>query len=41
MRTIEWDNGIVTTFDQTKLPHEEIILKIKTLSEMAEAIKNM
>jgi len=41
MRTIEWDKGIVTTFDQTKLPHEELILKIKTLSEMAEAIKNM
>ncbi|MCW3996968.1 MAG: S-methyl-5-thioribose-1-phosphate isomerase [Candidatus Bathyarchaeota archaeon] len=41
MRTIEWNEGIVTTIDQTKLPHEEIILKIRTLNEMAEAIRNM
>jgi methylthioribose-1-phosphate isomerase len=41
MRTIEWCNGIVTTIDQTKLPQEEIILKIKTLTDMAEAIRNM
>ncbi|TRO47171.1 S-methyl-5-thioribose-1-phosphate isomerase [Candidatus Bathyarchaeota archaeon] len=41
MRTIEWHNGIVTTIDQTKLPQKEVILKIKNLSEMAEAIKNM
>jgi methylthioribose-1-phosphate isomerase len=41
MRTIEWNEGIVTTIDQTKLPHEEIILKIRTLNEMTEAIRNM
>ena len=41
MRTIKWDNGIVTTLDQTKLPHEEKILEIKNLDEMVEAIKNM
>ena len=41
MRTIEWNKGLVTTIDQTKLPQEEIILKIKTLNEMVEAIKNM
>ena len=41
MRTIEWHNGIVNTIDQTRLPHEEIILNIKTMEEMAEAIKNM
>jgi len=33
MRTIEWDKGIVTTFDQTKLPHEEIILVLQLLME--------
>ena len=41
LRTIEWDKGIVTTLDQTKLPHEEKILEIKDLDEMVEAIKNM
>lgn len=41
MRTIKWHNGIVETIDQTRLPHEEIILTLKTIEEMAEAIKNM
>ena len=41
MRTIEWLDGIVTTIDQTKLPQKEEILKIKTIGQMAEAIKNM
>jgi methylthioribose-1-phosphate isomerase len=41
MRTIEWCNGTVITIDQTRLPHETITLKIKTIEEMVEAIKNM
>ncbi len=41
MRTIEWQNGTVITIDQTKLPHETVTLKIKTIDEMAEAIKNL
>jgi methylthioribose-1-phosphate isomerase len=41
MRTIEWRNGTVITIDQTRLPHETITLKIKTIEEMTEAIKNM
>jgi methylthioribose-1-phosphate isomerase len=41
MRTIEWRNGTVITIDQTRLPHETITLEIKTIDEMAEAIKNM
>lgn len=41
MRTIEWKDGVVTTIDQTKLPHETVILKIKTIEQMAEAIKNL
>jgi methylthioribose-1-phosphate isomerase len=41
MRTIEWRDGTVITIDQTRLPHEAITLKIKTIDEMAEAIKNM
>jgi methylthioribose-1-phosphate isomerase len=41
MRTIEWQNGTVITIDQTKLPHETVTLKITTIDEMAEAIKNL
>ncbi len=41
MRTIEWQNGTVITVDQTRLPHETVTLRIKTISDMAEAIKNL
>jgi methylthioribose-1-phosphate isomerase len=41
MRTIEWRDGTVITIDQTRLPHETVTLKIKTIDEMAEAIRNM
>ena len=41
MRTIEWRGGTVITIDQTRLPHETVTLKIKTIDEMAEAIKNL
>jgi methylthioribose-1-phosphate isomerase len=40
-RTIEWQNGTVVTIDQTRLPHETVILKMKNYSEVAEAIKTM
>ena len=41
MRTIKWQDGTVITIDQTRLPLETINLKIKTVAEMAEAIKNL
>ncbi len=41
MRTIEWQDGTVITIDQTRLPHETVTLKIKTIDEMAEAIRNL
>jgi methylthioribose-1-phosphate isomerase len=41
MRTIKWQDGTVITIDQTKLPLETVNLKIKTVDEMAEAIKNL
>lgn len=41
MRTIKWQNGTVITLDQTKLPLEETQIEIKTIDQMAEAIKNM
>ena len=41
MRTIEWKDGKVVTIDQSKLPHEEVIIEMKNCSEVAEAIKSM
>jgi len=41
MRTIEWQNGVVITIDQTKLPRELVYLKMKKCHEVASAIKNM
>ncbi|MEM2916778.1 MAG: S-methyl-5-thioribose-1-phosphate isomerase [Candidatus Bathyarchaeia archaeon] len=41
MRTIEWQNGTVVTIDQTRLPHRTVHLKLKSCSEIAEAIKTM
>jgi methylthioribose-1-phosphate isomerase len=41
MRTITWQDGAVITVDQTKLPLETVTLKIKTVDQMAEAIKNL
>jgi methylthioribose-1-phosphate isomerase len=40
-RTIEWQNGTVLTIDQTRLPNETVILKMKNCEEIAEAIKTM
>ncbi len=41
MRMIKWQNGTVITPDQTKLPLQEITLEIKTVDQMAEAIKTL
>lgn len=41
MRMIKWQNGTVITPDQTKLPLQEVILEIKTVDQMAEAIKTL
>ena len=41
MRMIQWRNGAVITPDQTKLPLQEVILEIKTVEQMAEAIKTL
>jgi len=40
-RTIEWRNGVVTTIDQTKLPHKTVLLKLQTCQQMATAIQTM
>ena len=39
MRMIKWQSGKVITPDQTKLPLQEVTLEIKTVEQMAEAIK--
>ena len=39
MRMIKWQNGTVITPDQTKFPLQEVTLEIKTVDQMAEAIK--
>ncbi len=36
---IQWKDGVVITPDQTKLPLQEVTLEIKTVEQMAEAIK--
>ena len=41
IRTIRWQNGVVITVDQTKLPLETVNLKIKTVDEIAKAIRNL
>jgi methylthioribose-1-phosphate isomerase len=41
MRIIKWQNGTVITPDQTKLPLQEVTLEIKTVEQMAEAIKTL
>ncbi|MDR1992588.1 MAG: S-methyl-5-thioribose-1-phosphate isomerase [Nitrososphaerota archaeon] len=41
MRMINWKDGTITTPDQTKLPLQEVTLEIKTVEQMAEAIKTL
>jgi methylthioribose-1-phosphate isomerase len=41
MRMIQWRSGAVITLDQTKLPLQEVTLEIKTVEQMAEAIKTL
>jgi len=41
MRMIKWQNGTVLPPDQTKLPLQEVTLEIKTVEQMAEAIKTL
>ena len=41
MRTIAWEDGVVVTIDQSKLPNKVVWLKMRTAEEVAEAVKNM
>jgi len=41
MRTIEWEDGVVKTIDQTKLPSRKVLLKMTSCDEVARAIKTL
>jgi methylthioribose-1-phosphate isomerase len=41
VRTIEWRDGTVVTIDQTKLPNEEVRIRMKSCEEVADAIRTM
>lgn len=41
MRTIEWQDGEVVTVDQTRLPQETVMLRIKSCEGVADAISRM
>lgn len=41
MRTIEWNDGKVTTIDQTRLPQETVFIEMRSSSAVAEAIETM
>jgi methylthioribose-1-phosphate isomerase len=41
MRTIEWESGVVTTIDQTKLPLKTVTLTMSSCKEVCKAIKTM
>jgi methylthioribose-1-phosphate isomerase len=41
VRTIEWHEGTVVTFDQCRLPHETKMIELNSPEEIAEAINTM
>jgi methylthioribose-1-phosphate isomerase len=41
MRTVYWDKGSVYMIDQTRLPHETVMLSYSDYNEVAQAIKDM
>jgi len=41
LRTIEWENGVVVTVDQTKLPHRLVYLRLRSCRAVASAIRAM
>jgi len=41
MRTIEWQDGVVITIDQTALPDREVWIELRNCEEVALALKEM
>jgi len=40
-RTIRWEKGTVVTVDQTQLPHHFKVIRLRTMPQVLEAIKEM
>ncbi len=40
-RTIDWDGDAIAIIDQTLLPHEERVLRLRDVDELAEAIRSL
>lgn len=40
-RTIDWDGDAIVIIDQTLLPHEERILRLREVADLAEAIRSL
>jgi methylthioribose-1-phosphate isomerase len=41
MRTIDWQDGHIVAIDQTKLPHELVLMEIVTVADLVDAIKRL
>jgi methylthioribose-1-phosphate isomerase len=41
MRTIDWQDGHIVAIDQTKLPHELVLMEIATVADLVDAIKRL
>jgi methylthioribose-1-phosphate isomerase len=41
MRTIDWQDGHIVAIDQTRLPAELVVLRIRTVEELIDAIKRL
>ncbi len=41
MRTVWWESGVVCLIDQTKLPHQQEVVRCGTVEEVADAITTM
>jgi len=41
MRSIEWDAGDIVVIDQTRLPHAQDFIRLRSTEEIAEAIRSL
>ncbi|MGN6243741.1 MAG: S-methyl-5-thioribose-1-phosphate isomerase [Intrasporangium sp.] len=41
MRTLDWSDGTVVAIDQTRLPHEEVLLRIHDVDELVAHIRSL
>ncbi|WP_433611315.1 S-methyl-5-thioribose-1-phosphate isomerase [Dactylosporangium sp. CA-139114] len=39
--TIDWNDGAVVLVDQTRLPHEHVVLRLETVDSLVEAIQRL